>query len=44
MYVCAPYVSLVPTKARRQNCIPWNWSYMWLVNYLIAAENQTLVL
>ena len=29
MYVCVPYVCLVPVEARECR-IPWNWSYRWL--------------
>ena len=28
--VCVPCVYIVPAKARRGHCIPWNWSYRWL--------------
>ena len=37
-----PHVLLVPTEARREGQIPWNWSYMWLWAVLWVLGNQIL--
>jgi hypothetical protein len=29
IWVFVPCVCLVPTEAKRENLIPWNWSYRW---------------
>lgn len=40
MYICVPYVCLVPVKVRRGVLIFYNWSYKWLWVTRCVLENE----